>query len=147
MAKDNTTYGFNKADAEELLQVIGGTDETYIEGKIRGGGDGGSSSIMVLTPGGGIAARSGTTCSSATCTEYKLVSGTLTTNTNTIEVYNIWPVAIPESYYIMATKEKRSATWIAEFPGVIDVQWDDPDLEQTLDGSNYLNIDTAVDCV
>lgn len=107
---------------------------------------GSSSTKLFLTPGGGIAARSGTTVSSATCTEYKLVSGTLTTNTATQTVYNPWPVAIPASYYITATKEAASNFWIAEFPGVVNVSWADPVLKQTWDGTNYSTIDTAESC-
>lgn len=110
------------------------------------GSNSSSESRLFLTPGGGIAARSGTTVSSASCTEYKLASGTLTTNTNSQTVYNPWPVAIPASYYIMAQKEQLSGYWIALFPGVLNVRWVDPDLEQTLDGSTYSNIDTAEAC-
>lgn len=101
---------------------------------------------VVQTPGGGIAARSGTTVGSGTCTEFKINSGTLTTNTNTITVKNIWPFAIPASMYIVAVKETISSEWVAVHPGVIDVQWVSPDLEQTLDGSTYANIDTAEVC-
>ena len=32
---DNTTYGFNKADADELITVLGGEDKTYREGRPR----------------------------------------------------------------------------------------------------------------
>ena len=146
MAEDTNVWGFNKNDATQLLTVIGGEDVAYRENEPIY--DGGSNVGIKLfqTPGGGIAARSGTTVSSATCTEFKLVSGTLTTNTMTATVYNPWPVAIPASYYITAVKESISKFWIVQFPGVIDVQWDSPDLEQTLDGTTYNNIDTAVDC-
>lgn len=110
------------------------------------GGGSGSECQLFLTPGGGIAARSGTTVSSATCTEYKLVGSTLTTNTATQTVYNPWPVAIPGTFYITATKEAITGLWIAEFPGVLNVQWATPNLRQTLDGTNYSNIDTAETC-
>lgn len=144
MATDNHTYGFSKADAGALVQLIGNGDGEYLEGRVRGGGK--ASTKIVLTPGGGIAARSGTTVSSASCTEYKIVSGTLTTNTNSLTVYNIWPFAIPASMYIKATKESISGFWLAEHPGVVDVQWDDPDLEFTRDGSTWINIDTPEEC-
>ena len=146
MAQDESTYGFKKQDASELVQLIGSADTEYPEGRVRGGGNNSNTRIF-QTPGGGIAARTGTTVSSATCTEFKIASGSLTTNTTTQTVYNIWPVAIPASYYIKATKESASGQWIAEFPGVVNVRWVDPILEQTWDGSNYSTIDTAVDCV
>lgn len=102
---------------------------------------------IVQTPGGGIAARSGTTVGSAVCTEFKINSGTtLATNTATVTVKNLWPFVIPASMYIVAVKETISSEWIAVHPGIIDVRWDSPDLEQTLDGTNYVNIDTAEVC-
>ena len=122
------------ASAQKLLPVEIGSAGTAAGQKI------------VQTPGGGIAARSGTTVGSATCTEYKIASGTLTTNTDTITVKNIWPFAIPASMYILAAKEQITGEWVAIHPGVIDVQWDSPDLEQTLDGSTYAIIDTAEVC-
>jgi len=143
--QDEHTYGFNKADASSLLEGIGSRDGEYREGVVRGQGSTASLKLF-LTPGGGIAARSSTTVSSATCTEYKIVGTTLTTNTNTQSVYNPWPVAIPASYYITAIKESVSGFWIAQFPGIVNVRWVDPDLEQTLDGTNYANIDTAEAC-
>lgn len=111
------------------------------------GGGGGSSGVKIVqTPGAGIAARSGTTVSSANCTEYKLVAGTLTTNTDTLTVHNPWPFAIPASFYILAVRESIGSDWIAIHPGVTNVRWDSPDLEQTLDGSTYSIIDTAEVC-
>lgn len=102
---------------------------------------------LFKTPVGGIAARSGTTVSSATCTEYKLVSGTLTTNTETETVYNPWPVAIPAGYYIVAQQEQISSEWIALFPGIVDVRYvHDTALEQSLDKVNYTNIETPQVC-
>lgn len=37
MPQDNHTYGFSKGDAGELVQLIGGGDQSYIEGRVRGG--------------------------------------------------------------------------------------------------------------
>ncbi len=145
--RDNHTYGFEKSTAQALKASVGVGDSEYREGLVRGNGGGSSGCKIVQTPVGGIAARSGTTVGSASCTEFKINSGTtLATNTDTITVKNIWPFAIPASMYIKAHLESISGEWIAEHPGVIDVQWDDPDLEQTLDGSTYTNIDTAEDC-
>jgi hypothetical protein len=39
---DNDTYGFSKADAEELVEMIGGGETEYLEGRVRGGGGGGA---------------------------------------------------------------------------------------------------------
>ena len=35
---DNHTYGFSKGDAEELVEMIGGGEGEYVEGRVRGGG-------------------------------------------------------------------------------------------------------------
>lgn len=37
MPQDNHTYGFNKADASDLVQLIGNGDREYTEGRVRGG--------------------------------------------------------------------------------------------------------------
>jgi hypothetical protein len=105
-----------------------------------------SDCVMVVTPGSGIAARSGTTVNSATCNKVGLTGTTLGTTSGNITVYNPWPVAIPAAYYLMAKREAETGYYFADFPGVINVRWDSPDLEQTLDGTNYLNIDTAEAC-
>ena len=145
MASQKQFVGFTPKIARRLLVVAGGVNNSEFDER-RPGRAIASESILVQTPSGGIAARSGTTCTEETCTEFKLVAGVLTSNTNTVDVYNIWPVAIPGSYYIVAKKEKRSGQWIAEFPGVLNVRWVDPKLEQTSNGSTYTTIDTAVDC-
>lgn len=41
MAQDESTYGFNKQDASELVQLIGSADTEYPEGRVRAGGGGG----------------------------------------------------------------------------------------------------------
>lgn len=116
------------------------------------GGDGGSgsnaqSSKLVKTPGGGIAARSGTSISSASCVEFKIVSGTLTTNTDTLDVFNPWPIAIPADYYITAQQEAITGLWVAQFPGVIDVRYVlDTALEHSSDKVTYTNVETPEEC-
>lgn len=107
---------------------------------------GGGETILVKAPGGGIAARSSTTVSSAVCTEFKIVSGTLTTNTNTQTVYNPWPIAIPADFYFVAVKEQVTNFWIAQSPGVVDVKWTTPNLTQSLDKSAYTTVDATELC-
>lgn len=146
MRDSDKTYGFSKDDASDLVQLIGGNDREYVEGRVRGGGGGASDSKIFLTDGSGITARSGTTVGSGTCTEFKLVSTTLTTNTNTVTVVNIWPFAIPANTYLLAVRERLSKAWVAVHPLVMNVRWVSPDLEQTFDGTNYVTIDTAEPC-
>lgn len=117
---DNTTYGFNVFDATATIKMIGNGDETYPEGRPRGGGGGGQSRIMV-TPSGGIAALTGTvggtlTPGSATCTEYEFSSGTWIPTTDTHTVYNVSDQPIAGSVAIKATKV-RGGVYVVDVAG------------------------------
>jgi hypothetical protein len=96
--QDESTYGFSKADASELIQSIGGSEETYREGLVRARGK----SLVCITGGSGIAARSGTTVSSATCTIVNRSGSTISTGSSTITVYNLSTTAVGNSVYIVA---------------------------------------------
>ena len=91
------TYGFkDKNVAEQLKQMAGGGDDLL--GQSRGQ----SPSYILQTPGGGIAARSGSTVSSASCTVYSVISGSLTSAGFTLPVYNLSTTAVAGSAYIGA---------------------------------------------
>lgn len=76
-------------------------------------------SMIFLTPSGGIAARSGTTPGSATCTGYVIDNGSLTTfkdtsgSDYTATVYNISTTAATGSTYIQA--KRSGCQWVADF--------------------------------
>ena len=72
------------------------------------------SDVKIVKATSGICARSGTTLGSATCTEFKIVSGDLTTNTETLTVLNLSLLAIPVDTYVLAQKEIISGEWIAQ---------------------------------
>lgn len=99
--QDEHTYGFSKADAQDIVQLIGGDDHEYLEGKARGSSN---STKLFLTPGGGIAARSGATLGSATCTMLSIAGGTRSTTSTSFTVYNDFLTAITGSVDIIATK-------------------------------------------
>lgn len=129
----------------ELQTLRGAKSASWIRAK---GGGGSSEAAIVKTSGSGIGALSGDTPGSATCTGYQVGSGgDLETSGENPTVYNPWPVAIPPNYYVLAMLEKSSEKWVVVWPGLLNVRWVDPDLEQTLDGSTYTNIDTAEDCI
>lgn len=91
------TFGFrDKEVAEQLKQLVGGGDISHREG------GGNSPSYILQTPGGGIAARSGSTVSSANCTVYNALGGTLTSAGFTLPVYNLSTTAVVGSVYIVA---------------------------------------------
>jgi hypothetical protein len=119
VAKDSRTYGFSLTDAESLAGLIGGRAE-IIPGRqpIGGGGGGGSSGghgVIVKTPAGGIAARSGTTVSSASCDVFSIVGTTLTDTGNNIDVFNISISAVGASKYGLAKKEYATGKWVIDF--------------------------------
>ena len=99
--------------------VIGADDiATDVVRIVRAGGGGGG--IICMTPSGGIAARSGTTCGTATCNTYTIsVSDVLTATGSTEEVNNIFSSAIAGSVYI--TAKNVAGDWVADAedcPGV-----------------------------
>lgn len=144
--KDESTYGFNKPDAGALLEKIELRDELTHRGRRNGRRGGSGSCKLVVTPIGGIAARVSTAVSSATCNLVGITSGTIGTTSGSITVYNPWPIAIPASYYVVAKQESETGTWLADFPGLLNVRWSSPNLEQTVDGGTYSTIDTAEEC-
>lgn len=102
MAIDENTYGFEKQDAQALLRHIGGGDEEYPEGRVRGGS--GTQDRLFKTPGGGIPAATGTgpyTFGSAACTP---VNADGTVGSGTVTIKNIVNVAIAASVVIKAAK-------------------------------------------
>lgn len=105
---DDQTYGFNKADAGELINLIGSADSEHSDWhNIPSDG----SSLVAKSPGGGIAARSGTTVSSATCTVWQRSGTTLSATTQTITVYNLSTTAVGNTVYIVATM--TNIGWVA----------------------------------
>lgn len=104
-----------------------------------GSGEGGS---VIAVANSGIAARSGTTPGSASCTEYKVVSGSLVTNTNTFTVLNISLFAIPSGAFIVANKERISGQWVTQ--AVINgLRYQSPNLQYSIDGSTWVTFATA----
>jgi hypothetical protein len=62
----------------------------------------GATSVVCITGGSGIAARSGTTISSATCTRVSRSSSTISTGSATVTVWNLSTTAVGNSVYIVA---------------------------------------------
>lgn len=107
---------------------------------IYAGGGGGGVKIVQATSG--IAARSGVTLGSATCTEFKIVAGDLATNTATLTVLNMSLLAIPTNAYVLAHLEAVSGQWIAQ--AVINgLRYQSPNLQYTIDGTTWVTWATA----
>lgn len=109
MARDNDTYGFNRQDAEEMIDRLIDEEAEPLQSTIQMV----HQSLIAYTPVGGIAARSGSSVSSATCTIYELDSGSLSATTDTISVNNLSTTAVAGEVYIFAVQETRSGEFIA----------------------------------
>lgn len=109
MAQDDRTYGFSKVDARALIESIGGA-----EGGVRDSPNRQQVVHRILkTPGGGIAARTGVACGSATCTEYYVDgSGDIVVTGGSYTVFNIFGSAIGPDAYITAKLVRGK--WIAD---------------------------------
>ncbi len=135
MATDQTTYGFEKQDALALLRHVGGGDATYQEGRTRGGGN---VAMYLFTLTGTISAGAGT--------------ATIRNLPDTTEIATGVSLKDPLGHFAGLTSGyrgfcvKQGGIYYAIGPYVVNVRWDDPDLEQTRDGTTYTNIDTAEDC-
>lgn len=108
MARDTKTYGFNAADADDLLQLIGGKDSEHVEGKVRGQK---SIEVAAFSAGSGIAAISGSTLGSASCTKLTVTSGTRASTGSSETVYNLFTSAIGSGNDIIAIK--INGIWVA----------------------------------
>jgi len=92
-------YGFNSFDAESLVQLIDngriGGRESHIRSPLN---------YIAKTPGGGIAARSGSTVSKADCTVYIIDGTTLTVSSIEVPIFNLSTTAIAGNTYIVAVR-------------------------------------------
>lgn len=135
MATDQTTYGFEKQDALALLRHVGGGDDTYQEGRTRGGGN---VAMYLFTLTGTISSGAGT--------------ATIRNLPDTTEIATGVSLKDPLGHFDGLTSGyrgfcvKQGGIYYAIGPYVVNVRWDDPNLEQTRDGTTYTNIDTAEDC-
>ena len=102
MTEDDAVYGFNKGDSQELLRLLGGR---YAPEVMQAKNIPLDKLLVVMTPSGGIAARSGTTCGTADCTVQVVnYDGAITATTRTVKVCNLSTSAIGGSAYIMCHK-------------------------------------------
>jgi hypothetical protein len=70
-------------------------------------------SLIVLTPPGGIPARSGSSLGSAACVAYSYSTGALGSTSLTVNVRNLSTTAIAGDIYIQANCESFSHIWVA----------------------------------
>jgi len=110
MTIDNSTYGFNRDDAGELIQLIGGRDVEWEEMKPRGSGDGRVRHAM--TKDGGINSRSSLTMGSATCDLYQSSSGgVLSDASEDVTVYNPFSQSVAANRHILIQRND-AGLWV-----------------------------------
>lgn len=100
----------------DLITVVGDDDiETdVVRGVIGSSGGGEDWGVIIKTPAGGIAARSGTTVSSGSCDVYEIVGTTLTDTGVNIDVFNISLGSVNASIFGTAKREYASGKWIID---------------------------------
>ena len=103
MGADNEAYAFNKNDAQQLVNMLGGIAGEFADGNVdltkR------STIVHAYTPAGGIPARASLTMGSATCDLYDCnSSGVLSDSTDDITIYNMASTAVAGSTHILAAK-------------------------------------------
>jgi hypothetical protein len=107
---DKDTYGFGQQTAIRLLRMTGeegGSIQNYAANPTARG-------RVVKVPTGGIAPRSGVTCSKATCTMYEIRTsdGTLVSVDRQIEVYNLMDEELLANTYV-GVLQGIDGTWVA----------------------------------
>ena len=107
-------FGFNKEDASAIVLGLNQGDSVY---RIGGGagGSGGEHGVIIKTPAGGIAARSGTTVSFGSCDVFSIVGTTLTDTGDNIDVYNVSVSSVGGGKYGLAKKEYATDKWVIDF--------------------------------
>lgn len=93
MAEERFT--FNAQDADAILQMVGTTLPPLQRLRNKSG------AYIAQTPSGGIAARSGSTVSSANCTIYAINGTSLTSASITLPVFNLSTSAVAGNAYII----------------------------------------------
>ena len=95
--RDTDAFAFNSQDADDLINMINSPAGELPKGRVLP-----AECILCKTPGGGIAARSGTTISSASCDVFRQSSGTISDSGTDATVWNISSTAVAGSTYIIA---------------------------------------------
>lgn len=108
------TYGFgSKKTAEDVIALVGGGEETYVEGRTRGSGmrvkhvKNGASTIAAFNTGT-------LTMSSGTVTEYACSSSGVLSAGSTFTAYNPGGQIAANAYGVVAMNEAGLWVWIVE---------------------------------
>jgi hypothetical protein len=103
MGADNEAYAFNKNDAQQLVNMLGGIAGEFADGNVDLNKR--STVVHAKTPLAGIPARSGLTMGSALCDLFDCnSSGALVDSLKNITVYNMASSGVAGNKQIIAAK-------------------------------------------
>jgi hypothetical protein len=147
---DEKTYGFNIRDATDLLNSIGSVEGTYVDGRVRGGGN--SSIKHVYPPSGGIPAATWDattermTPSIASCRVAEKADGQYRPTSDTVMVENPVGAAVGISGKPMTIGKNTSGAWTVLVEDCSGSSVDDtggplPDPEDPLNPEFTLSLD------
>jgi hypothetical protein len=106
---DERTYGFSLQDATALANSIGSSEGSYAEIAPNQ-----RHAIIILTPSGGIPARSGTTVGKANCTVYTISDSDVLTSTGaSVSVVNLAAAPVAGSVYGQA--KRAGGRWVIDY--------------------------------
>ena len=107
--RDEQTYGFRKDDAEGLINLL-----ELGDGESVGRNPKQVTGIIIMTPSGGIPARSGATVGKANCTIYRITSSDVLESTGVqVSVVNIAAEAVSGSVYGQA--KRAAGRWVIDY--------------------------------
>ena len=110
---------------------------------VGGGGTGTNCKLVKCTAG--IAAATATLPGKATCSIVQIASDLYAAATGTLTVYNTSEVAIPVDKILPAWRETVSGLWVAQ-PGIVGLQYSDPNLQYRVDGLTWVTWATTTEC-
>ena len=142
---DDSTYGFERKIAQDLKDSVQFKEEATGSNPAVAS----SAGILAIAPSGGLDGRTGTgpwTLGSATCAKITVSGDTATEGTNTVTVYNLSTVAIPEGEIFCAYRigSKYFADYI---PPTVQLQVSGLNFQISYDaGGSYSTWATGEEC-
>lgn len=107
MGADQGVFGFNRNDAQQLVNLIGSQGGEVKQFEYDLTSSTANAVIHAYTPSGGIPARSGLTMGSATCDLYECTSGgVLGDSGDNVTVYNMATGSVAGNTQIVAAKNQ-----------------------------------------
>ena len=119
MTEEDAVYGFSKGDSQELIRLLGGRHAPEV---MRAKDLEQPPAYVIMTPSGGVPARSGSTFGTATATVYQVdYDGNATSTSMTVKVCNPSLTPWPGSCYAKIDRVQGGAI-VLDPPAVTDIR-------------------------